>query len=57
MKIFGVRLAGLGGTIKNELDNSTLDCILPIPNDACVKVRYKDGTEELYNFVEFRNDW
>ena len=27
MKIFGVRLSGLGGTIKKELDATTLDNI------------------------------
>lgn len=60
MKIFGVRLSGLGGTVKKELDTTTLD-IIKATNDEeeidCVKAVNKDGSSELFDFIEFEHDW
>lgn len=56
MKVFGVKLSGLGGTIKKELDDTALDCVKADDN-KCTVVMYKDGTEELFDFVEFKHDW
>jgi hypothetical protein len=60
MKIFGVRLSGLGGTIKKELDVATLDNIQASKDKdtlGCVVANNKDGSSELFDFVEFEHDW
>ena len=58
MKIFGVRMAELGGTIKKELDITALDNVqAPRDHQGCVLAKYKDGSSELFDFVEFEHDW
>ena len=60
MKIFGVRLSGLGGTVKKELDVTTLDNIQASKDEehlGCVVANNKDGSSELFDFVEFEHDW
>ena len=60
MKIFGVRLAGLGATVKKELDTATLDNIHASKGKdtlGCVVANNKDGSSELFDFVEFEHDW
>lgn len=58
MKVFGVRLSGLGGTIKKELDTAILDNVqAPKDHQGCVLAKNKDGSSELFDFVEFEHDW
>ena len=60
MKVFGVRLAGLGGTTKKELNTTTLDFVKATTDEeeiGCVKAVNKDGSSELFDFIEFEHDW
>ena len=51
-------MAGLGGTIKKELDSSLLDNVqAPHDHQGCVLAKNKDGSSELFDFIEFEHDW